>query len=74
MKILLRNKASGLYFEAPGVWTDRLEWALDFRFVDRALNYAESWALADVEIAFFWDDPLTVELMPLDRAALQCAA
>jgi hypothetical protein len=74
MRTLLRNRLSGQYFQGPDKWTPDPERAVDFRFIDRALHYVETWRLKDVELAFAFDHPLKITAMSLERAALQFAA
>ncbi|HWH71262.1 MAG TPA: hypothetical protein VNT26_17890 [Candidatus Sulfotelmatobacter sp.] len=73
MRTLLRHTATHLYFQAPDAWTNNPELALDFRFMDRALNCVENWRLSGVELAFVFDDPQQVVPLPLEKAALQVA-
>jgi hypothetical protein len=58
--------------EGPYTWTENPNQALDFKFVDRALRYAEIWELAQVEVAFFWDGSAEVSGLPLTQAAVRC--
>lgn len=73
MKTLLRQTNTRLYFQAPGKWTDDPSRALDFRFIDRALVYAGTWGIKDIELAFAFDDPLTVTTVSLERTAVHYA-
>ncbi len=52
MRTLLRNIRTGAYFGGADKWTMDPDAALDFRMIDRALNFIEQWRLRDVEIAF----------------------
>ena len=42
MRTLLRNTATGLYFQGPDMWTSDPKQALDFKLIDRALSFIES--------------------------------
>jgi len=74
MRTLLRHTRTGLYFDSPTKWTKHVEQAYDFRFIDRALQYVETWELKGVELAFAFDDPVWVTSVPLERATLRYAA
>ncbi len=52
MKKLLRDTRTGLYLKSPGQWTDDPDDAIDFHFSDRAIEYARTWDLSEVEVAF----------------------
>jgi hypothetical protein len=71
MRTLLRHIKTGKYFAGPDTWTDSPARAYDFRFVDRALKYVETWKLENVELAFAFDDYENVTGVSLEKAALQ---
>ena len=52
MRTLLRNTATGLYFQGPDQWTSDPAAALDFKMIDRAINFIDTWGLQDMELAF----------------------
>ena len=52
MRTLLRNTATGLFFQGPDKWTTDPAEALDFKMIDRALEFVETWSLKDMELAF----------------------
>ncbi len=52
MRTLLRNRATGLYFQGPDKWTSDPASARDFKMIDRALEFIETWRLKDMELAF----------------------
>ncbi len=74
MKTLLRQTLTGLYFQAPGKWTEDLSRAYDFRFIDRALQYVEIWELKGVEIAFAFDRPQSITTVSLEKISVQYAS
>ncbi len=74
MKTLLRNTKDGTFFLGPGNWTEHPDLAYDFHFVDRALNYARTWELEGVELAFVSEDPEEISTAPLERQAARLAA
>ena len=75
MKTLLRNTRSGLYSQGPDQWTDEPERAVDFRFIDRALTYVQTWHLKAVELAFFLEDDISpMPSLSVEKATLECAA
>ena len=71
MRTLLRKVSSGLYFQAPSKWTKRAEEALDFRSIDRALQFIERGNLQNVELAFAFRNAGEVVTVPLERIALE---
>lgn len=74
MKTLLRHTRTALYFQGPSSWTGDPYDAYDFRFIDRALQYVETWGLTDVELAFAFDDAQSVTTLPLNRTSVHYAA
>ena len=74
MRTLLRHTQTGQYFEGPIKWTDDIEQAYDFRFIDHALQYVKTWEIKQVELAFAFDDPAWVTTVPLERNAVQYTA
>jgi len=52
MRTLLRNTSTGLYFQGPDRWTTDPGQALDFKMIDRALEFIDTWRLKDMELAF----------------------
>lgn len=69
MKTLLRKIPSGLYFQGPDQWTNNPSDGFNFKSIDRALQFIETWGLKDVELAFAFSRPNTVTRVPLDRMA-----
>ena len=67
MRTLLRNKQSGAYFRGLDRWTDDPEEAYDFRFVQRAAQYIETWHLDNVELVFAFSDPVSITTMVQDK-------
>ncbi len=74
MKTLLRHTRTGLYLEAPDRWTQNPQAAYDFHFIDRAVQYAGTWELNEVELAFAFDNPQSVTTVSLNKTALHYAA
>ncbi len=70
MRTLLRQSSTGRYCQGPDKWTDNPDRAYDFHFTDRALQYVETWHLQEVELAFAFDDPESVRIVPLDKTGL----
>ena len=73
MRTLLRHTGTGLYFQGPDKWIATPEGAYDFHFIDRALSFAKTWGLRDVELAFAFDDLGAVTTVPLERTAVRFA-
>lgn len=71
MRTLLRNTATGLYFQGPDQWTSDPAQALDFKMIDRALSFVETWRLRDMELAFAFRGYRNVTGVPLDKIALR---
>ena len=71
MRTLLRNTATGLYFEGPDKWTSDPERALDFKMIDRAIRFIETWSMRDMELAFAFKDYKHVTGVPVERIALR---
>ena len=71
MRTLLRNTATGLYFQGPDKWTSNPAEALDFKMIDRAINFIETWSLRDMELAFSFREDHQVTGVPLEKIALK---
>jgi hypothetical protein len=71
MRTLLRNRATGLYFQGPDQWTSDPASARDFKMIDRALNFIETWSLKDMELAFAFRDLKHVTGVPIEKIALR---
>jgi hypothetical protein len=74
MRTLLRHTETGLYFQGPDKWTGEPEIAYDFRFIDRAVSFAETWELNQVELAFAFDNPQWVTTVALEKSSIRFAA
>jgi hypothetical protein len=71
MRTLLRNTATGLYFQGPDKWTSDPAAALDFKMIDRALNFIDAWRLQDMELAFAFRGARKVTGVPIEKIALR---
>jgi hypothetical protein len=71
MRTLLRNTATGLYFQGPDMWTSDPKLALDFKLIDRALNFIETWRLRDMELAFSFRNNNKVTGVSIERIELR---
>ena len=71
MRTLLRKIPSGLYFQGPDRWTSNPVDGLNFKSIDRALQFIETWGLKDVELAFAFNGPNSVTRVPLDKIAFR---
>jgi len=69
MKTLLRKIPSGLYFQGPDQWTSNPYEGFNFKSIDRAVQFIETWGLKDVELAFAFSRPNAVTRVPLERIA-----
>jgi len=70
MRTLLRNTATGLFFQGPDQWTSDPAAALDFKMIDRALNFIDAWRLQDMELAFAFRGAKNVTAVPTEKIAL----
>ena len=71
MRTLLRKISNGLYFQGPDQWTSNPRDGLNFKSIDRALDFVETWGLQDVELAFAFNGANTVTQVPLEKIALR---
>jgi hypothetical protein len=69
MKTFVRKVATGEYFEGPDKWTSDPKSALNFKSIDRALSFIETWALEEVELAFAFSGTNQITRVPLERIA-----
>ena len=67
MKTLLRKISTGLFFQGPDKWTSNPAEALNFKSIDRALNFVQTWEVKEVELAFAFEDARSVTRVPLDK-------
>jgi hypothetical protein len=67
MKTLLRDVTTGLYFQGPGKWTGNAADARDFKAIDRAIEFVQTWKLDGVELAFFFRGTNDVTSVPVER-------
>ena len=70
MKTLLRNTATGLFFQGPDKWTSDPAAARDFKMIDRAINFIETWRLRDMELAFAFRGTKNVTAVPYEKIAV----
>ncbi len=71
MRTLLRNRVTGLYFEGPDKWTSDPIAALDFKMIDRAVKFIETWRLRDMELAFAFRGYKQVTGVPIEKLAIK---
>ena len=71
MRTLLRNTVTGLYFQGPDRWTSDPLAALDFKMIDRAVEFIETWRLRDMELAFAFRGHKKVTGVPVEKIALR---
>jgi len=67
MKTLLRDIATGLYFQGPDKWTGNAAEARDFKAIDRAIEFIHTYKLDGVELAFFFRGSNDVTSVPVER-------
>ena len=71
MRTLLRNTATGLFFKGPDQWTNDPAAALDFKMIDRALDFIDAWSLKDMELAFAFRGAHHVTAVPPEKIGLR---
>src|SRR5439155_25309364 len=71
MRTLLRSIPTGLYFQGPDKWTGNPAEALDFKSIDRAMQFVETRALKEMELAISFNALNYVTGVSLDRIALK---
>ena len=67
----MRNTVTGLYFQGPDKWTGDPAAALDFKMIDRALEFIENWRLRDMELAFAFRGYKKVTGVPVEKIAVR---
>jgi hypothetical protein len=73
MRTLLRKISTGLFFQGPDRWTSNPEEAMNFKSIDRALQFVETWDLKEVDLAFAFNDAAEVTVVALERMATRYA-
>jgi len=71
MKTLLRKISDGLYFQGPDRWTTNPAEAFNFKSIDRALHFIQTWKLQEVELAFAFNGQPSVKRVAPEQVALQ---
>jgi len=71
MRTLLRNRITGLYFQGPDQWTSDPVSALDFKMIDRAVEFIETFRLRDMELAFAFRGHKDVNGVPVEKIAVR---
>ena len=71
MKTLLRKISTGAFFQGPDQWTTDATKAHNFKMIDRAIDFVDRWQMADVELAFVFDDRDDVTTVPLEKMELR---
>ena len=69
MKIYLRNKSTGLYFQGVADWTTNLEAAFNFPCPEKAARFVRAAKLNSkgMEIVFGFDNPAYNISLPIDE-------
>jgi hypothetical protein len=70
MKTLLRRVSTGLYFQSAGRWTSEPADAHNFKSIDRALEFIQTWKLRGVELAFAFTNSKNVKGVPVDETSI----
>ena len=64
MRAFLRDIQSGLYFSGRGKWTPKLDRALNFRLINRAVRHVEKAGLRGVELVVASAKPVHLTALP----------
>lgn len=69
MRIYLRNKCTGRYFQGVADWTTNLEAAFNFPCPEKAARFVRAAKLnsAEMEIVFGFDNPAYNICLPIDE-------
>jgi hypothetical protein len=67
MLVLLRNRATGLYYSGLGNWTHDPSIACDFRQIDLATNFAIDHQLDDAYVILDYFSPQCQLTLPVRR-------
>jgi hypothetical protein len=70
MRTVLRKIPNGLYFQGPDQWTSDPSLALNFKMIDRALEFVAKWSLKDVEVAFCFEDSHCITGVSAEKMSL----
>jgi len=57
MRVILCDRKTGLYFEAPGQWTSEAAQARNFQSGPKAILFARENQMDDAEVFWDFDDP-----------------
>ena len=57
MRVLLKDRMTGLFYAGPGSWTERAATGCVFERVDQAIGIAVSQRLADAEVVYYFGNP-----------------
>jgi hypothetical protein len=71
MRTLLRQAATGLYFQGPDQWTNDRQQAHNFKMIDHALSFVARWKLRDLELVFAFENAEEVTRVPIDKMELR---
>jgi hypothetical protein len=71
MRTLLRKVSSGLYFQGPDHWTTNPAEGMNFKSIDRALEFVKAYNLKDVEVAFGFPDSATVTSASVEQLGVE---
>jgi hypothetical protein len=65
MRAFLRDIQSGLYFSGRGKWTPKLDRALNFKLINRAVRHVEKARLRGVELVVVSGDAPHLTALPV---------
>jgi len=71
MRTLLRKASTGLYFQGPDHWTINPAEGLNFKSIDRALEFVKTFKLEGVEVAFAFENSSTITTAPVEKLAVK---
>ena len=73
MRTLLRKVRTGLYFQGPDHWTNNPDAGLNFKSIDRALDFVRTYKMEGVEVAFAFRNSSAVTTASVEKLALKYA-
>ena len=71
MRTLLRKVSSGLFFQGPDHWTNNPDAGLNFKSIDRALEFVRTYKLEGVEVAFAFRNSSAITTAPVEKLELK---
>ena len=71
MRVLLRNKSNGCYYQAEGHWVANPEKGLDFGSIQEAMGWAGKISRDNLELALAFGNPCLISAVSMKAAQAQ---